>query len=452
MIMHSHGWGGSRTTDPATFATFLDAGYGVLSFDQRGFGESGGHAHVENPDVEGHDVRAPGRRSSASLRWVQAGRPRRPAARRDRRQLRRRLPVPRRLRGAARRAASRSSTRSPRRSPGTTSAQSLAPERRRPHRVGARAERRRAAVRRAARPTVYKALVEGAATGSWPDGSIPATENLAGVLREERPGAGTSRHGRKPRHPGAVRPGHHRLAVQRSSRAWPTGSTAITPRARRQSIFVGYNGGHVLPAVLPQGVNVTSDPCSKRLAGGDFRRCSIRFFDEQLKGKRHRPRRATAGSTSPRPGSTLHDRRLRRRPTKPFALGTVATTDRRRRPARLRDRRRARSRWPGSPYLTGDGHRARRREPRSSTGSRSAPAPPTPSWCRTTCCRCDELDAGHRRRRRIALPAVAVDVPAGRSCSCSRPPISDTFVGMAAATPGVVLLDDTVVHLPVVRR
>src|SRR5215212_8570831 len=55
-IMHSHGWGGSRTKDPAAFQKWLDAGYGVLSFDQRGFGESGGKAHVENPDFEGQDV------------------------------------------------------------------------------------------------------------------------------------------------------------------------------------------------------------------------------------------------------------------------------------------------------------------------------------------------------------------------------------------------------------
>ena len=57
MVLHSHGWGGSRTKDPAQFQKWLDAGYGVLSFDQRGFGESGGKAHVENPDFEGHDVR-----------------------------------------------------------------------------------------------------------------------------------------------------------------------------------------------------------------------------------------------------------------------------------------------------------------------------------------------------------------------------------------------------------
>jgi hypothetical protein len=56
MVLHSHGWGGSRTTDPAAFAYLTDAGFGVLSFDQRGFGESGGRAHIENPDVEGKDV------------------------------------------------------------------------------------------------------------------------------------------------------------------------------------------------------------------------------------------------------------------------------------------------------------------------------------------------------------------------------------------------------------
>jgi ABC-2 type transport system ATP-binding protein len=57
MIMHSHGWGGSRATQPDSFQELLDHGYGVLSFDQRGFGASGGQAHVENPAYEGKDVR-----------------------------------------------------------------------------------------------------------------------------------------------------------------------------------------------------------------------------------------------------------------------------------------------------------------------------------------------------------------------------------------------------------
>src|SRR5256885_11042741 len=56
LIFHSHGWGGSRTKDPAAFKDWLDAGFGVLSFDQRSFGQSTGVAHVMNPDYEGRDV------------------------------------------------------------------------------------------------------------------------------------------------------------------------------------------------------------------------------------------------------------------------------------------------------------------------------------------------------------------------------------------------------------
>ena len=69
MVLHSHGWGGSRTTDADSFAKWLDAGFGILSFDQRGFGESGGKAHVENPAYEGKDVQRLVRLVS-KLRWV----------------------------------------------------------------------------------------------------------------------------------------------------------------------------------------------------------------------------------------------------------------------------------------------------------------------------------------------------------------------------------------------
>ena len=56
MVFHSHGWGGSRSKSASSFTAFLNAGYGVLSFDQRGFGESGGKARIENIDYEGKDV------------------------------------------------------------------------------------------------------------------------------------------------------------------------------------------------------------------------------------------------------------------------------------------------------------------------------------------------------------------------------------------------------------
>ena len=84
MVLHSHGWGGSRTTDPAAFAYLTDAGFGVLSFDQRGFGDSGGQAYIENPDVEGEDVQRIVDLVAAQP-WVKKQRPGRPGARRDRR-------------------------------------------------------------------------------------------------------------------------------------------------------------------------------------------------------------------------------------------------------------------------------------------------------------------------------------------------------------------------------
>ena len=47
MVFHSHGWGASRTTNVALFGKWMRAGFGVLSFDQRGFGESGGKARAQ---------------------------------------------------------------------------------------------------------------------------------------------------------------------------------------------------------------------------------------------------------------------------------------------------------------------------------------------------------------------------------------------------------------------
>src|SRR3954453_13760435 len=53
LIFHSHGWGGSRTTTASSFQKWLDADIAVLSFDQRGFGQSGGKGRGGNPDFRG---------------------------------------------------------------------------------------------------------------------------------------------------------------------------------------------------------------------------------------------------------------------------------------------------------------------------------------------------------------------------------------------------------------
>jgi ABC-2 type transport system ATP-binding protein len=65
LLMYSHGWGGSRSTDLSetdslteTARKAWESGYFVLTFDQRGFGDSGGQANSQDPDFEGRDVQA----------------------------------------------------------------------------------------------------------------------------------------------------------------------------------------------------------------------------------------------------------------------------------------------------------------------------------------------------------------------------------------------------------
>lgn len=58
LVLHGHGFGGSRVVDPA--GTFLerlqDNGYAVVSIDQRGFGDSSGTVRVMDPNFEGRDL------------------------------------------------------------------------------------------------------------------------------------------------------------------------------------------------------------------------------------------------------------------------------------------------------------------------------------------------------------------------------------------------------------
>ena len=67
-ILQTHGWAGSReknaeaATDEATgnvgVGPLRKAGFNVLTWDSRGFGESGGTVTVDSKDFEGRDVQA----------------------------------------------------------------------------------------------------------------------------------------------------------------------------------------------------------------------------------------------------------------------------------------------------------------------------------------------------------------------------------------------------------
>jgi pimeloyl-ACP methyl ester carboxylesterase len=443
MVVHSHGWGGSRTTDPAAFARWLDAGYGVLSFDQRGFGESGGKAHVENPAYEGHDVRALVALISR-LPWVQQDGPVDPVM----------GAIGGSYGGGYQFLAAFESLRT-RGSPVLDALapeitwydlrQSLAPQ-------GVVRTAWALALSAAALPSqalpesVYKGLVEGAATGTLPDGSVPGTEDLAAFFRKNGPKWHVD-HGRRLDIPVLLGQGttDSLFPLQQGLANW---QHALTPAARRHSIFVAYNGGHVLPAVLPQGVDVTSDPCSEELAGGDFTDLAIRFFDEQLRGRDTGLRGygayhlATPASTCTTVGSVRADTAV--------DIGTVATTEAAGAPVPYAVAV-GPIRVAGTPYLTGT-LTALGVENRAFYGLAVGTSPADARLVQDNVLPLRAVQPVTGERRRVALPSVAVDVPAGQTLYLLASPVSDTFVGMASRTPGAVVLDDTVVHLPVVGR
>src|SRR3954451_3113401 len=81
-ILEGHGWGGSRETNPDAASdevtgnvgvgALRKAGFNVLTWDSRGFGNSGGTVEVDSPDAEARDV-------SALIDWLAQ----QPEARRD---------------------------------------------------------------------------------------------------------------------------------------------------------------------------------------------------------------------------------------------------------------------------------------------------------------------------------------------------------------------------------
>ena len=443
LLMHSHGWAGSRTTSPAGVREFLDAGYGVLSFDQRGWGQSGGKAHVENPALEGVDVRRLVRLVSR-LGWVQQDGPGDP-----------RLGAVGgsygggyQFLGAFEHLRVRGKPVFDALAPEITwhdLTQSLAPEGvvRTEWALGLSA----AALLSDALPHhVYKALIEGALTGEVPDGSVPLTEDLVAFFEKNGPKWHID-HGRRLDIPVLFGQGttDTLFPLQQGLANW---RKAITPRARRHSIFVAYNGGHVLPALLPGGIRVTSDPCSRKLGGGDFRDLSIRFFDETLKGR-------DTGLTGwgrlhfATPTSTCTSFRSAA-PTRKVRVGRVLTTTAVGLPLPY-EIARGPLRIAGSPYLTGK-VTALGLQNRAFYGLAVGTAPGSARLVQNNVLPLNEPRPVTGKQRRVTLPSVAVNLKKGEKLFLIATAISDTFALMGSRVPGVVLIDDTVVHLPVVGR
>ena len=331
MVLHSHGWGGSRTKDPASFSYLTDAGFGVLSFDQRGFGESGGHAYIENPDVEGKDVQKIVDLVAAQA-WVTKQKPG--------------DPVLGAIGGSYGGGYQFVGAFSELRDTGTTRFDALVPEitwwslteslfpQGVPRTEWAAALTAAALPTDALPPIVLQGFAETSATGNVPS-------YLHDFLDKNGP-EWHVRNGRRLDVPVLFGQGEtdNLFPLHQGLKNF---QRALTDKARSRSIFVGYNGGHTLPSALPAGSNydiplAVSDACSPTLGSPSFAQLGLRFLQQNLQGR-------TTGLTGfGRYHLTTAARSLRRRPVgravdRPSSSATSSAPSAPARRSRTRSRR-----------------------------------------------------------------------------------------------------------------
>ena len=442
LVFHSHGWGGSRTTTASSFKGFLDAGFGVLSFDQRGFGQSGGTARVENPAYEGEDVKKLVAMVSG-LDWVTQDGPGDP-----------RLGAIGGSYGGgyqfvgAFSEMTDSATHKPifdALAPEITwydLKESLAP-----------AEVNRtewtsllvAAGANALPKDVLTATALATATGFWPKGQVPGTPDLDAFFLKNGPKWQVSQ--------GRVLDIPVLFGQGETDTLFPLHQgllnfqNALTAEARAKSIFVGYNGGHVLPAVFPQALTSSGDPCSKELGGGSFSDLTVKFFKKALLGidtgltgygQYHL---ATAGNACTTVDSVKSNTDIAlalpvaTTTTVGGPIGTLIATG----PIRI----------AGTPTFTANVFAAGvNNRAFYSLGVGTSPA--DVKIVQNNVLPVNELLPVNGVSKTVELPSVAVDVPKGMSLYLVATPVSDSFAAMGSRTPGAIVMKDVVVHLPVV--
>jgi pimeloyl-ACP methyl ester carboxylesterase len=299
VILHSHGWGGAKTgTINAEFQAYLDAGFGVVSFSQRGFGATGGTANVQDPNIEAEDT------SSvityiAGLDWVKhdldaLGNP----IADD--------PVLGAIGGSYGGGyQTMTALDEIEENGGVTRLDALAPEiswYNLPESLAPQGVVRTAwnlvlfAAGAAVLPQyVQKAFAWGTASSQWPDGTILGIDdptdtvpNLDAEFHKHSPIAFVER-GVRINVPTIVRQGQSDNLFN-LNQGIHIFRDALTPGARAQSYFVGFNGGHALPSALPPGtptgaqfVSGGADACSP-LAGG-WTQLRINFFKKVFAGE-----------------------------------------------------------------------------------------------------------------------------------------------------------------------
>ncbi|HWL64412.1 MAG TPA: alpha/beta fold hydrolase, partial [Actinomycetota bacterium] len=285
VIFQSHGWAGTRETDytgdgaQEDIRNFLDAGFGVVSIDQRGHGESGGLAYTQDPTRETEDIKAV-IDYTATLDWVRLDGPG--------------DPVLGAIGGSYGGGYQTMTALDEIADEGRTRFNALAPEitwfdlpqSLAPQKVSRTLWNNLLfAVGAQMLPDyVHTGFAWGTATGQWPDGTMYG-QPAPGIV----PDLDTVFHRNSP--VSFVEEGHQidvpvliRQGITDSLFPMNEGlnnfNITVSDEAREQSYFIGYHGGHVLPQVWPQGTAEGDDPCSPN----GFNALTIDFFSRVFNG------------------------------------------------------------------------------------------------------------------------------------------------------------------------
>ncbi|TQM85156.1 X-Pro dipeptidyl-peptidase-like protein [Saccharothrix saharensis] len=429
VLLHSHGWGGSRTSAPGSFRRYLDAGFGVVSIDQRGFGESGGKAHVEDPAFEGEDViRVIDH--VATLDWVRHNGPNDPVL----------GAVGGSYGGGYQFAGAFTEVMKT----GRTRFDALAPQITWHSLNDSLAPREvvrttwvtalYAAALDAHTSTLHAGYAEGLLTGDWPT-------TMDEFFRDNGPGYHVAA-GRRLDIPVLLHQGISDNLFP-LDQAIDNFDRALTPRARANSLLIGYNGGHALPSTLPLGYAVAGDACSAAFGGYD--ELELRFLAENLQGA---PRTITGHGRyhlMTADGRCVTTDSVA--PTTTAALPDILTTA-----------------GVGLPQAVkiADGPLTIAGSPRLNALVSTLGLDSRAFFALSV--GTSALDAKviqnnvlpHREkslnlgsRRTVELPAVAATVPAGQSLYLTVTPLSDMFLLHGSRLPGAMLLRDVTVDLPV---
>ncbi|MBW3658636.1 MAG: CocE/NonD family hydrolase [Actinobacteria bacterium] len=438
MVLHSHGWSGSRTsTISSDFRAYLDAGFGITSIDQRGHGESGGKAHVEDPAFEGEDViRVIDH--VASLDWVKQN------GKDD--------PVLGAIGGSYGGGYQFVGAFTEIMKTGRTRLDALVPE------ITWFSLNESLAPQEVVRTTwvaalyaagldqhtsaVHAGFAEGSATGNW-----PAT--MDEFFRDNGPAFHVAE-GRQLDIPVLFGQGTSDNLFP-LDQALKNFDQALTDKARRESLLVAYNGGHALPNVLPPGRSSGSDACSASLAGEDvtdFDDLARQFLAEHLQGApreitgRGQYHLTTADGSACVTVDTVD-------PTESFAAGTFTTPTTAGAPQAI-ELAEGPMTVAGTPSLDAT-VTALGLDSRAFFALSVGTSPADARVVQNNVLPHRERSLNLGSRRTIELPSITVEIPEGQSLFLTVSPVSDMFAGHGSRTPGGLLLQDAVVRVPVVR-